>query len=72
VYVCGTFWAVGYILISRLTGDLNFIIYSATLNLTALVIAFGSLFGNKTNVFVQIFCFGLMNIWMMVFVMQYL
>lgn len=72
VYVSGIFWAVGYILISRLTGDFNFLTFSTILNITILIIAFGSLFRNKTNVIVQILCVSLMYIWMLVFVFQYL
>lgn len=72
IYGYGVLWAIIQILLAQMTGNLTFIFYTNLLSISTLVIAFGYLFAEKTNVFVQAVCIVLLYSWLLIFIFKYL
>ena len=72
IYSSGVLWAVGQLYIARLTGDGFFIQLTNIMVIVPIIIAFGFMFANKTNVFVQALCMSIWYIWLLIFVFGYL
>lgn len=71
-YSSGIFWAVSQLLLSQLTGDSVFILFTNILTFVVIFLTFGSLFTKKTNVIVQAVCIFLLYCWLILFVFRYL
>ena len=72
IYGIGVFWTVCEILLAQLTNAPVFILFTNLSTVIVLILAFGSLFANKTNVFVQVVCASIMYLWIGIFVFKFL
>jgi len=72
IYGIGVFWTVCEVLLAQMTNVPVFILFTNISTVIVMLLAFGSLFTNKTNVFVQIACVSIMYLWIGIFVYKFL
>jgi len=71
-YISGVLWAVDQIFIVRLINNTAFLIFTIIIIPIPLILAFLFLFTKKTNVILQGICMLIWQIWLILFVFQYL
>jgi hypothetical protein len=72
VYGSGLLWVIGQIYLANYLGQADFIKITLLIAVTTMVMTFGSLFFNKTNVLIQIACVALFYAWIVRLVFEYL